>query len=59
MGVEGPGADIGVFLIIYVVIIVKFYGYVVVYYEATARSKPKDSGKEETHHLNKIIGLKR
>jgi len=33
---EGPDADMGVFLIIYVAIIVKFYGYVVVYYEATA-----------------------
>ena len=28
--VEGPDADIVVFLIIYVAIIVKFYGYVVV-----------------------------
>jgi hypothetical protein len=35
--VEGPDADIVVFLIIYVAIIVKFYGYVVVYYEATAK----------------------
>jgi hypothetical protein len=35
--VEGPDADIGVFLIIYVAIIVNFYGYVVVYYQATAK----------------------
>ncbi|MGA9151835.1 MAG: hypothetical protein WBZ36_14755 [Candidatus Nitrosopolaris sp.] len=61
MEVEGPDADIGVFLIIYVAIIVKFYGYVVVYYEATAKECPEimDSGKKENHHvLNKFIGLK-